>query len=114
MYVDGDDVLRRVSRDFLDVHAARRGCDESSLAALAVQHQAQVRLACDCGARLHVDLIDRKSFRTRLPGDEMPAQHGRGCRANRIEVLRELYPAGLAAPAGMHLCLHYPERTAQL
>src|SRR6185295_15402541 len=79
MNVDGDDLLRRMSGDLLDVHPACRRGDEGYPAAFAVEHEAQIYLTRDLRARLDVDLIDRHAFRAGLSGNEMTTEHCSRC-----------------------------------
>ena len=47
MNIDADDLLRGVLGNLFNVHPARRGGDKGKSAGIAIQHQAQVDLACD-------------------------------------------------------------------
>ncbi len=75
MNIDADDFLRRVLRDLFDVHAARRRGDEGEAPGIAIQHQAQVNLARDLRAHLHIHLMHRQSRRAGLMRDQRGAEH---------------------------------------
>ena len=111
--LDTDDLLRRLRRDFLDVHAAGRRGDERDAAAVAIEQQAQVQLALDLRAGLDVDLVDRQPLGPGLLGREPLAEHAcRGCR-DVADGLDDLDAAGLAAAARVHLRLDHPEAAAE-
>ncbi len=111
--LDADDLLGRLGRDFLDVHAARRRRDERDAARVAVEQQAEVQLAIDLRAGLDVDLVDRQAVVSGLLGDEALADHaGRG-RLHVVDGLDDLHAARLAAPTGVHLRLDDPYAPAE-
>ena len=102
-----------VRRDFLDVHAAGGRGHHGDAALFAVEREAEVDLARDLRAGLHIDLAHRQSFGARLLGDQPRAQHPGRRRAHRVGVARQRYAAGLAATARVHLGLDHPDRAAQ-
>ncbi len=111
--LDADDLFGRLRRDFLDVHAARRGRDERNAPGIAVEQQAQIEFALDLRAGFDVDLVDGQPFGARLLRGEPRAEHaGRG-RRDVGDRLRELDAARLAAPAGVDLRLDDPDPAAQ-
>jgi hypothetical protein len=113
MHRQRQDLLRLVLGHLLDVHAAGRRGHDGDAAALAIEREAQVQLALDVRARLHVHALDRQAGASRLLRDEALAEHaGRGC-AHRADVPRQLHASGLAAAAGVDLSLHHPERPPQ-
>ena len=100
-------------RDLLDVHAAGGRGDQGDAAALAVERERQVDLARDLRAGLDVHLLDRQAFGPGLRRHQARAEHAGGGGAHGIEVAHHLHAAGLAAAAGVHLCLDDPQRAAQ-
>ena len=57
--MDGDDLLRGLGGDLLDVHAAGLGGDEGDAAVGAVDEHRQVELALDLRAVLDIETRDR-------------------------------------------------------
>ena len=110
--VDTQDLLGRVRRDFLDVHAAGGGGDDRDAAALAIQRERQIDFALDLRTRLDVDDFDRQAFRPGLFRDQSLTEHVGGCGAHGIEIAREFHTARLATAAGVHLGFDHPELAA--
>jgi hypothetical protein len=67
---DGDDLVWRVVRDLLDVHAAFGRGDDRNARRLAVDQHREIELLLDRGALLDVDAIDLLSHRAGLKCDE--------------------------------------------
>ena len=121
---EGQDLLRRVVRDLLDVHAALGRDDEGDAARLAVDERREVELGGDVRAFLDVEPADLLAGRAGLDRDQRPAEHladvaldlldrFREAHAALVAGLRLLEPA-LAAAAGVDLRLHHPDRPAEL
>src|SRR6185437_2993543 len=108
----GQDLLGRLLRDLLDVHAAGSGGDEGDPALLAVEGQGEIDLPLDLGARLHIDALDGQALGTGLLSSEARAEHRGGRIADRLVLARQLDASGLTAPAGMDLGLDDPNRAA--
>ena len=113
MHVDPQDLVRLALRDLLDVHPARGRGDERDAPGVSVQHDAEIVLAGDGRALFDVDPLHRQPLRAGLVGHESGAEHARRRRTDRVEVLRELDPARLAAAAGVHLRFHDPDAPSE-
>ena len=99
--------------DLLDVHPALRRGDHAHTLGLAVEHDAEIKLALERFGDFHIDPLDDLSFRTRLLRDEMPAEE---CRRGFVHVvigLAQLDAARLAARTGVNLRLHGPVPAAE-
>src|SRR6185437_4582498 len=112
MHRHGQDLLGRLLRDLLDVHAAGSGGDERDAALLAIESQRQIDLALDLRARLHIDALHRQALGTGLFGLQARSEHRGGGTAHRLRIARQLDAAGLAAATGMYLSLDDPDRPA--
>src|SRR5690606_38180118 len=100
--------------DLLDLHAAfGRGHDRDPTGAAVDQH-AEIELPGDVGAFLDIDALDLFALGAGLVGDERHPQHPPGGLAHVFDRFYDLDAAALAAPAGMDLGLHHPDRSAQL
>ncbi len=107
-------------RHFLDVHAALGRGDERHPAGAAIDQQRQVEFLFDVGAVLDIEAVDLLARRTGLVGHQRVAQHG--LHGVQRLLLREGEPHAallasflflefaLAAPAGVNLGFHHPER----
>ncbi len=106
--VDGrlQDLLGRVVRDGLDVHAAfGRGHDDDAPAG-AVDDHAEVELVGDVAGLLDQHRVDGLPLLVGLEGDEVRAEHGFGVVLGLARGVDELHAAGLATSASVHLRLH--------
>ena len=72
---EGDDFLRRVVRDLLDIHAALGGHHERDAAGGAVDEKRQVELLVDFRAFFDIDAVDLLAGRTCLNGHQRVAKH---------------------------------------
>ena len=113
MNVDGEDLLRRLRRDFLDVHAARGGGDQRDASALAIQRQRYIDLPLDLRAGFDVHSLDRQAFGARLLRDQPGSQHRLRGRAHGVQVARDFDAARLTASTRMHLRLDDPNGSAK-
>ncbi len=111
---EGVDLFGGGVRHFLDVHAPFGGGDHRHAAGLAVHQQGEVQFLGDRGAFLDVEAAHQAALGSGLVGDQGHAQHAGRFRANLVDGLAHLDPAALAAPAGVDLGLHHPDRSAQL
>ena len=114
MDLDADDLLGRLRRDFLDVHAAGGRGDERDAAGVAVEQQAQVQLALDLRAGLDVDLVDRQALGPGLLGrrgavPSMPA----AAAATSPTDLASLTPPALPRPPAWTWALTTQTRAAE-
>ena len=80
---EGDDLLRRVVRDLLDVHAAFGRDHEGDARGLAVDQRRQVELAVDGRAFLDVEAVDLLAVRAGLMRDQRRAEHARRLPSSR-------------------------------
>ncbi len=124
--IDGDrlDLLRRVVRDRLDIHAAFGRGDDGDAAGFAVDQQRQVEFLGDVDAVGDVEALDLLAGRAGLDRDQGLAEHLRGMRADLVDrvgeadaalgVGAELLELALAAAAGVDLRLDDPQRSGQL
>ena len=111
---DGDDLLRRVVRDLLDVHAAFGRGDDRDARGLAVDQHREIELLLDRRAVLDVEPVDLLALRAGLVRDERRAEQALCLLLDVLDRLDHLDAAGLAAPAGVDLRLHDPDRAAEL
>ena len=73
--MDRDDLLRRLGRHVLDVHAAFLRGDEGDAAARPIDQAGEIELARDRRAFLDIEAIDRPAGRAGLVGDQGAAEH---------------------------------------
>ena len=121
---EGEDLLRRVVGDLLDVHAALGGDHEGDAAGGAVDQHREVELALDVGAVLDIEAVDLLAGLAGLDRHEGLAEHLLRELLHLVDGLGEAHAAllaglgflepALAAAARMDLGLHHPERTAEL
>jgi hypothetical protein len=109
-----EDLLGRVVRDLLDVHAARGGRHDRDPLGAAVDDEAQVQLAVDARARLDVDPIDREPLVPALVRNEPRAEQRLRVLLDLRGGFRELHAAGLAAATRVDLSLDDPDAAAEL
>jgi hypothetical protein len=120
---EGDDLLGRVVGHLLDVHAAFRRDDKGDSAGLAVHEGGQVELGLDLRAVLDVETVDLLAGRPGLRRHQGAAEHLARKGLHLVDRLGDAHPAlvaglrlrelALAAPAGVDLRLHHPDRTRQ-
>ena len=111
--LEGLDLLRRLVRHFLDVHAAFGGDDEGDAAGGAVDQRGEIKLALDRRAVLDIKPLDQAAMRAGLVRDQRHAQHALGFFLHILDGFDHLDAAALAAAAGMDLRLHHPDRAGQ-
>ena len=119
-----DDLLRRLRRHLLDVHAAGLAGDEGDARGRAVDERGQIELARDLGGLRHEHAVDDAAVGARLLGDERLAQHLLGEGAHLVARLGEPHAAllagrgllelALAAAAGVDLRLDDEHRAREL
>ena len=124
--VDGDrrDLLRRLVRDLLDLHAALGRGDDGDAAGLAVDQQREIEFLGDVDAVGDVEPLHLLAGRSGLDRHQGLAEHFGRMLANFVDrmgeadaalgALAELLEVALAAAAGMDLRLHDPQRPGQL
>ena len=93
-------------RDFLDVHAARGGCDDDDALGSTIHHEAEIDFAVDVRRFLDVEARNELAGRTRLMRHELAAEHELGRILDFLFVLADLDAAGLAAGARVDLRFH--------
>ncbi len=121
---EGDDLLGRVVRDFLDVDAAFGRNHERHFGGFAVDQDREIELLVDVGAFLDVEAVDLLAVRAGLDRDQGRAQHLLGEFVDLGDRLGDAHAAlvagggflelALAAAAGMDLALHHPDRAGKL
>ena len=120
---EGDDLLRVVVRDVLDVDAAFGGDHERHFGGFAVDQDRQIKLLVDVGAFLDVEPVDLLAVRPGLHRDQRRAQHLLGEFIDLGDRFGDAHAAlvagggflelALAAAAGVDLALHHPDRAGQ-
>ena len=118
-----DDLVGRVVRHLLDVHAAFGGDDEGDARGGAVDQRRQIELAADVAAVLDEQALDGAAGRPGLDRHQRLAQHLLGDGLHLVDGLGESHAAlvagvgllelALAAAAGVDLRLHHPDRAGQ-
>ena len=111
---DRDDLVGRVVRDLLDVHAAFGRDHDRDARGLAVEQHRQIELLVDRGAVLDVEPVDDLALRSGLVRHQGRAEDARRFLLHVVDRFHDLDAAGLAAAAGVDLRLHHPDRTAEL
>src|SRR6185369_16192057 len=111
---DADDLLRRLVRDLLDVHAAFARAHHCDLLRRAVGEDGEVVLLLDVGAFLDQEAPHLLPLRPGLVGDELHAEDLAGELRHLGLRARELDAAALAATAGVDLRLDDPDGAAEL
>jgi hypothetical protein len=109
-----DDLFRMLGGDLLDLHAAFGGGHDGDARGGAVDQHAEIELAPDVAAALHIDALHQLAPGAGLVGDEVHADHAAGILAHLVQRLGDLDAAALAAAAGVDLRLHDPDLAAQL
>ena len=120
---EGDDLLGRLVRDVLDVHAAFGRDDEGDARGRAIDEHRQVEFLGDVGAFLDVEAVDLLAGRAGLDGHQRRAEHLLDVGDDLVDRLGEAHAAlvagrgflelALAAATGVDLRLDDPERTAE-
>ncbi len=121
--MDGDDLLRCLGGDLLDIHAAGLGGDEGDAAGRTVDQDREIELARDLRAFLDIEPVDGAAGRPGLVGDQRAAKHLLDLGHHLVDRFGEadaallaglgLLEPALAAAAGMDLGLHHPDRPAE-
>ena len=110
-------------RDFLDVDAAFGGYHKRHTGGFAIDQDRQIELLVDLGAFLDIEAIDLLAGRAGLFGDQRRAQHLLDELVDVVGGLGDAHAAlvagggflefALAAPPGVDLALHHPDRTTK-
>ena len=111
---DLDDLLGMLGRDFLDLHPAFGRGHHHDLRDRAIDDDAQVKLLGDVGAFFDPDFVDFLSVRAGLRSHESLADDFLSGGLDGREIFADFHAARFAAPAGMNLSLHHPNRVAAL
>ena len=106
--------FRLPRRDFLDIHAARRGRHKTDALAGAVHDQAQIKFARNFGTHLDDHRVNRQAFGSGLPGDQRAPQHVERGFFDFIDAGDQPDASCLATTTRVHLRLDHPDLTAQL
>src|SRR3954452_9885643 len=109
---NGDDLVRRVMRDLLDVHAAFGRCHDRDARTFAVEEHREIELLLDDRAFLDVEAVHDLAFGPGLMRHESRAEDALGFLLHILDRFDDLYAAGLAAAARMDLRLDDPDRAA--
>ena len=80
-----DDLVRRVVRHRLDIHAALGRGDDRDAAHRAIDQQREVELAFDVAAFLDIEPLDGLARWAGLLGHQVVAQHGGGIGAHFLD-----------------------------
>jgi len=108
------DLLRRLPRGLLDVHAALERGHHGQPPGLAVERHAQVQLPGDAAALLDVDLPDLLPVRTGLRRLQHHAQHGLGVLPGLVRGAGQPDASTLPPASGVDLRLHRADAAAEL
>ena len=110
---EGHDLLGRVVRDLLDVHAAFGRDHERDARGFAVDQRREIELAVDRRAFLDVEPVDLLAVRPGLVRDQHRAEQPLRLPAHVLDRLDDLDAAGLAAAAGVDLRLDDDDRPSR-
>ncbi len=88
-----DDLLRRVVRHALDVHAALGRGDDRDPADRTVDQEREIELALDVAAFLDIEPLHRLAGRAGLLGDQLMAQHRGRTAADLLDRFRDPHAA---------------------
>src|SRR6202795_5020096 len=120
---EADDLLRCVVRNVLDINAAFGGNHERHFGGFAVDQDREIELPVDVGAFLDVEPVDLLAVRSGLHRDQGCAQHLPDEFIDLGDRLGDAHAAlvagagllelALAAPAGVDLALHHPDRAGK-
>ena len=80
--LEGLDLLRRLVRHFLDVHAAFGGGDEGDARCRAIHQRGQIKFAVDGRAVFDIKPLHQAAMRARLMRHQRHAQHALGFAAS--------------------------------
>src|SRR6516225_6597410 len=108
------DLVRRLMRDFFDVHAALGRRDEGHPRRRAINERREIIFTLDCRAFLDIDAAHLAAMQPGLVRDQNGAEHPLSLALYLGDRFEDLDAAGLAAAAGMDLRLHHPDRAAEL
>ena len=92
-------LFRRLGGDLFDVDPARRAHHQHGPLRPAIDDDPDVTLRCDRRRRSDEHFVNGEAL-------DRHAENRSGVRLSFGRAVRELYPAGLTAPARMHLRLH--------
>ena len=106
---EGQDLLGRVVRHLLDIHAAFGRNHDRDPRGHAVDQHREIELPGDRRAFLDVEAIDLLALRAGLMSDQRRAQDSSRLLLHIIDRLDHLDAAGLAAAAGMDLRLDHDD-----
>ena len=119
----GHDLLRRIVRNRLDVHAAFGRNDESHLAGFAINQDGEIEFAVNVGAVFDIEAVDLLAGGAGLRGHKMVTQHllgvgehvvlGEGEADTALFARFGLSELAFAAPTGVNLAFHDPKRSWQ-
>ena len=109
----GDDLVRRVVRHLLDVHAAFGGGDEGDARGFAVDQDREIEFTRNGRAFLDIEALHLLAFGSGLVRDQRHAEHALGLRLHVVDGLHHLDAAALAAATSVDLRLHDPHGAAQ-
>ena len=120
---ESHDLLRRIMRHLLDVHASFGRNHIGDARCLAIDQHREIEFLCDVGAVFDVETIDLLACRAGLHRHQSLAEHVLREACNFIHRLREPHAAlrirrqflelALAATTGVNLRLHHIDRTGQ-
>ena len=80
---EGEDFLRRLVRNFLDIHAAFGGDDESDARRLAIDQRRQIELSIDGRAFFDIEAVDLLAVRACLMRDQSRTENARRLPSSR-------------------------------
>ena len=114
--VDSDLVnqLRRLFRDFFDVHAAFARSHHDDFLRDAIDHKADIQFLLDVSAFFDQQAVHLLAFRASLVRDELHAEDLVRVFTNLFQRLCDLHAATLATATRVDLSLHDPYRAAEL
>ena len=111
---DLEQLLRRLVRHFLDIHAAFTAGHHRDGLRRPVGHGGDVVLLLDVGTLLDQQTAHLLALGAGLVRLQLHAEDFAGQLLHLIKRTRQLDAAALAASAGMDLRLHHPDRAAEL
>ena len=100
-------------RHFLDVHAAFARRHQRHALGGAIDDHADIQFLGDVGALLDQQAPYLLAGRAGLVGDELHAEDFGRTLLDLVDRARQLHAAALAAPTGVNLGLHDPDRAAE-
>src|SRR5207344_1679488 len=111
---EGENFLRRLVRNFLDVHAAFGRDNERDARGFAINQRRKIELAIDCRAFLDIEAVDLLAVRAGLVRHQRRTQNACGLFLHVIDGFHHLDAAGFAAPTCVDLGLYNPNRAGKL